>query len=56
MKKTILFALSALLVGACAKEDPEEKGIFPDVPPRGFHFDKRPFYLLENTWKIPLKG
>ena len=34
MKKTILFALSALLVGACAKEDPEEKEIFPDVPPR----------------------
>ena len=50
MKKTILFALSALLVGACAKEDPEEKEIFPDVPPRGFHLDKRPFYLLENTY------
>jgi len=50
MKKTILFALSALLVGACAKEDPEEKEIFPDVPPRGFHFDKRPFYLLESTY------
>ena len=50
MKKTILFALSALLVGACAKEDPEEKEIFPDVPPRGFHLDKRPFYLLESTY------
>ena len=48
MKKTILFALSALLVGACAKEDPEEKEL--DVPPRGFHLDKRPFYLLESTY------
>lgn len=31
MKKTIIFALSALLVGACAKEDPEEPGL-PEIP------------------------
>ena len=49
MKKTIIFALSALLVGACAKEDPEEPGL-PEIPPRGFSFDKAPFYPATTTY------
>ena len=49
MKKTIIFALSALLVGACAKEDPEEPGL-PEIPPRGFSLDKAPFYPATTTY------
>ena len=49
MKKTIIFALSALLVGACAKEDPEEPGLL-EIPPRGFSLDKAPFYPATTTY------
>lgn len=49
MKKTIIFALSALLVGACAKEDPEEP-VLPEIPPRGFSLDNAPFYLASTTY------
>ena len=49
MKKTIIFALSALLVGACAKEDPEEPRL-PEIPPRGFSLDKAPFYPATTTY------
>ena len=49
MKKSIIFALSALLVGACAKEDPEETQL-PEILPRGFRLDKAPFYPATATY------
>ena len=49
MKQTIIFALSALLVGACAKEDPEEP-LLPEIPSRGFSLDKTPFYPATTTY------
>jgi len=49
MKKTIIFALSALLVGACAKEDPEEPRL-PEILPRGFSLDNAPFYPATATY------